>query len=701
MGTTHRFHNDFETFSEVDLKKCGSSVYARHPSTEILMQSYATDDGEVAQWVPLENIGPRTAYSSTERYRKALLADMPLELKEAIRDPSYFWFAWNKSFEYQILLHVAGIEIPHHRWRDPMVLALTLSFPGALDAVGTILNLPPELRKKAGMALINKFSKPRKPTKTIDRVRNMPEHFPAAWNDYKVYNRNDTVAERACWLKMRPFNMPPHEWKLWYLDQEINEAGIPINLTVANNAVAIADQVVEARMEEMREITKLSNPNSTEQLLPWLQDGGYPYDDLKKGHVKRAASLAEELGLHEDTSRVLQLRSEVSKSSVKKFTALTHATDADGFLRHGFQFAGAQRTWRWGGRKFQAQNLARPEPYLEHLIHMLVDHLEHLDAESIEMIYEYPMDVLSACVRPVVQAKPGYLLLDADLNAIENRVLGWMTGCDKILDVFRNGRDPYIDFATYLYGEPYADLWHQYKVLKEKTKRTVAKPGVLGCGYMLSAGHEFENERTGEIEATGLLGYAWNMGVKLTLEQSQQSVDVFRSTYLEVPDYWDEIDQAARRCISTGKPTEAGPVEFDRYGPFMRMRLPSGRYLHYYKPSLQMKAMPRGKKKLAICYEGLNDKKKWGLISTHPGKLTENADQAISRDLLAHGMQLARAEGIDIRLHVHDQIVAMAPEDEAEDQLKLLIECMEQPPKWAPDLPLGAEGFVDRIFRKD
>ena len=701
MGDIHRFHNDFETFSEVDLKKCGSSVYARHPSTEILMHAYAVNDDEVEQWVPIENIGPRSFYKSTARYRAALLADMPAFLKEAIRDPDYFWFAWNKSFEYQILLHVAGIEIPHHRWRDPMVLAMTLSFPGSLDVVGKIVGLPEELQKKAGTALINTFSKPRNPTKTILRTRNLPEHAPAKWEDYKTYNRADVVAERAIWVKTRPFNMPPHEWRTWVLDQKINEAGIPINLAVANNAVAVAGKVVERRMAEMRDITGLANPNSGDQLLPWLQHGGYPYDDLKKGHVRRAADMSEALGLDDDVTRVLQLRKEVSKSSVKKFNALTAATDSDGMLRHGFQFAGAQRTWRWGGRKFQAQNLARPEPYLEHMIHMLVDHLEHLDAESIEMIYRYPMDVLSACVRPVVQAPSGMRLLDADLNAIENRVLGWMTGCDKILDVFRSGRDPYVDFATYLYGESYAQLWHEYKMLKEKTKRTVAKPGVLGCGYMLSAGKEFENENTGEIEATGLLGYAWNMGVKLTLEQSEHSVEVFRDTFVEVVDYWDEIDLAARRCISTGKTTSAGPVEFDRHGPFMRMRLPSGRYLHYYKPKLMMRKMPWGKMKLAICYEGLNEKKKWGLIQTHPGKLTENADQAISRDLLAHGMHRAHKEGIDIRLHVHDQVVALCPEDEADEKLKLLIECMEESPSWARDLPLGAEGFHDTIFRKD
>lgn len=697
----HRFHNDDETYSDLDLIAVGGSRYARHESTEILMKAYATDDGEIKQWVPMESIGPRSFYRSKERYQKALYADMPLEMKEAIKDPSFIWFAWNKSFEYQIMLHVLGIEIPHNRWRDPMALAMTLSFPGALEKVGEIINLPPELRKKAGMALINTFSKPRKPTKTNDRTRNMPSHFPQKWDDYKVYNRGDVAAERAIWLRLRKWNMPSHEWALWNLDQKINDAGIPINLNMARNAVAITEAVIDKRLQQMKSLTKLENPNSGAQLLPWLIDKGYPYEDLKKGHVERAINSSGNYTVTALVEKVLRLRQEVSKSSTKKFAALLQATDLDGFLRYCFQFAGAQRTWRWGGRKYQPQNLAKPESYLEHLLHLLVDHVEHMDAESLELIYEFPMDVLSACVRPVVQAPEGMVLLDADLNAIENRVLGWMSGCDKILKVFREKRCPYVDFATHLYKQPYDKLFHEYKVLKDKTKRTVAKPGVLGCGYMLSAGVEFENETTGEMEATGLLGYAWNMGVKLTQEQSALSVDVFRETFTEVPEYWTLIDRAAKRTIQTGKPHEAGPVSFDISGPFMRMRLPSGRHLHYWRPKVQPMKMPWGKIKPAITYWGLNEKKQWVLQTTHPGKLTENADQAISRDLLAHGMTLADREGIDIRLHVHDQVVAIHPESVAKQGLATLIECMEEVPKWAPGLPLGAEGFIDTIFRKD
>lgn len=713
-----RFHHDFETFSEADLLKVGGSRYSRHESTELLMMAYAEDDRPVKQWVPAESIGPRSFYRSTAQYQAALRKDMPREIAEAVKDPNHYFFAWNKSFEYQIWLNTMGVEIPHNRWRDPMVLAYTLSFPGKLDKVGEIVGLPEELRKLAGMALINKFSKPRKPTATISRTRNLPEHFPTDWAMYRAYNRRDVEAERAIWLKLRKWNMPAHEWALWALDQEINEAGIPINVRVARNAVSIAEKVVGDRTNEMRHITGLENPNSGAQLLPWLQTNGYPYEDLKKGHVKRALKLAQEEAddpfddrgddeTDKQYRRVLQLRTEVARSSSKKFQSLLDAVDIvdeetlSGVVRHCFQFAGAQRTWRWGGRRFQPQNLARPEPYLEKQVHKLVDLVEWLDAESLAFLYEFPMDVLAACVRPVVQAPPGFVFLDADLNAIENRVLGWMTGCQKILRVFREGRCPYVDFATYLYKESYGELYHEYKVLGDKTKRTVAKPGVLGCGYMLSAGDEYENEKTGEMEATGLLGYAWNMGVQLTHEQSAHSVEVFRETFHEVPQYWKEIDKAARRTIATGRPHEAGPVTFDRSGPFMRMRLPSGRYLHYYNPRLEMRRMPWGEMRRSIVYKGLNEKKQWVDVTTHPGKLTENADQAISRDLLANGMLLARKEGLDVRIHVHDQLLALARQEEAEELMKLLIQCMENVPGWSKGLPLGAEGHIDRIFRKD
>ena len=266
--------------------------------------------------------------------------------------------------------------------------------------------------------------------------------------------------------------------------------------------------------------------------------------------------------------------------------------------------------------------------------------------------------------------------------------------------VFKNGLDPYIDFATYLYGKPYEELWAEFKA-GNKSKRTIAKPGVLGCGYMLSAGKQYENRQTGEIEATGLLGYAWNMGVKLTSEEAEHSVRVWRDTFKKAVEFWYDLQRAAFRTMQTKKETVCGHVSFDRKGPFLRMNLPSNRSLHYLRPKLEEVLAPWGDYKLSLTYEGLNEKYQWDRISTHPGKLTENADQAVARDLLASGMLKAAKAGIPIVMHIHDQIVGLVPEDEAEEWLKVLIQCMTELPSWASEMPVKAAGHISRWFVKD
>ena len=632
---------DFETRSRADLRKVGLSRYARDPSTRALMLAWAIDDE------PVEIV----SFAEGEK--------APCRLREALRDPTVIKRAWNAAFEKAILKHVFGILIPHEQWRCMMVLAYSLALPGSLDAAGAVVDLPADKRKLArGKTLIRRFCKPRKPTK--NKPWEWCDHTtdPDEWAEFLDYCKQDVEAERALWRRLRRWDMPAHEWRLWFLDQEINERGIPIRLPVVHNAIKVAADVTASRLAEMKHLTELENPNSGSQLLGWLRERGYPFEDLKKGHVARARDAAEPGPVR----RVLELRQEVSKTSVKKYAALAAATDGDGYLRGALQFAGAGRTSRWSGRRFQPQNLARPVAYLEKHQEQAVKDLEYLSSDLIEILYDKPMDLLSTCVRPVVQAPEGYMLVDADLNAIENRVLGWIAGCEKILDVFRQGRDPYVDFAVYMFGGSYEALWAEYKA-GDKAKRTLAKPAVLGCGYMLGPGEERENEETAEIEATGLLGYARNMGVGMTSEQAAHAVAVWRDTFSEVVEYWYALDRAARRCIRTGDPQRVGHVIFDRSGPFMRMLLPSGRALHYCRPRIEPRKTPWGEMRPTITYEGLNDQNQWVRLSTHPGKLTENAGQAISRDLLAHGMRLAHARGLDIRLHVHDQIIALVSED--------------------------------------
>jgi DNA polymerase len=676
--------HDFETYSEVDLRKVGASYYSRHPSTEILMCAYSFNSGPIRQWVPAEG------------------EPMPRELREAMDDPEVIKQAWNAHFELNIWRNTAKVKTPVRQWRCMMVLAMSLSFPGALEDVGPIVDIPPEDQKDPrGDKFIHKFSKPRKPTANKPWARATHKTDPEDWADYKSYNRQDVRAEEAIGSRILKYDMPWDEWELWFEDQEINECGIPINQNMVRNAIKLTNQLTEVRLDEMAKITGLDNPNSQAQLYGWLKARKYQFLDLKAGHVRRALEDEKKFrDRNEDVIRVLELRLETSQASVKKYKALEISTDSDGNMRGGLQFYGAQRTGRWSGRRFQAQNLKRPSPEYEKIQETIARQVELWKPDTMEMMHDKPFDVLSTTVRNVVQAPKGKVLIWADLNAIENRVLGWMADEQRILDVFRNDRDPYIDFATFMYDWSYKELFEEWKSGK-KGKRQLAKPPVLGCGYALGPGKEVENEQTGEMEATGLLGYAWNMGVMMTLDEATRAVKVWRDTYSDVLEFWKEIDRAARKCLRTGERTYCQMLEFDMKGPFLRMRLPSGRHLWYFRPKIERRKTPWGEMRPTVTYMGLDLRNQWVRLGTHPGKLTENADQSISRDLLANGIQHARREGLEVRFHVHDEIIALTDEDRAEKDMKLLVDCMCRPAKWNRDLPLKAEGKFGRVWVKD
>jgi len=697
---------DFETYSDLDLREVASSRYSRHGSTEVLMGAYEfNDNGRVDQW---DAAGGQP---------------IPKIVAEALVDPECEKWAWNASFEIQITLNTLKIPTVIEQWKDSMILAASCSLPMGLDKAGPIINLDDEhLKDEDGKRLMRKFSIRKKSQRKATKGQLLRTYWYDDVEDYEkylTYNRRDVKSEGAIARRLMQFNsMSEEEWAMWHMDQRINQAGLPINMQMVANASKVYHEVMAIQQARMNEVSGLENASSTAQLKPWLQDHGYMFDDCQKGHIKTARAYFDEKPDHwgdeqwdeyranDALKEVLDLRLETSRSSIKKFDSLLNATDSDGMLRNVLQFCGAQRTWRWAGRVFQPQNLPRPENRFESNIYIHAKQVEHLDWEALQLVYGNVFDLLASTIRPAAQAPEGMLLIDADLNAIENRVLGWMSGCTKILDVFKNKRDPYIDFATYLYDMPYDALWYEYKTQGNGAKRTIAKPGVLGCGYMLGAGEKKVNRQTGEIEATGLLGYAWDMGVKhFTPEQSKLSVDTFRREFHEVKTYWYGIERAAKKCIKTGRPASYGEgyakITFDRLGPFLRMILPSGRALHYVRPRVEMVKAPWGDMKETITYEGLNDRKQWVRMTTHPGKLTENADQAISRDLLAHGIMLSMNAGLDVRLHVHDQIIGLSMEDKAEEELAILIECMETPPPWGPDIPLGSAGFISPVFMKD
>lgn len=698
---------DYESFNEVDLPAVGVSQYARHPSLEIIMTSWSLDHGETIK--------------QHDRFHDG--EDLPNEFLDALGDDRITKAAWNFPFEWNITKQALGIDVPASSALDPMVVARSLSLPGSLSEVCRILNMPEEDWKHAGgKAMINFWCKPRKPTKTNSSLRNHPTDNAKSlekWDAFLAYNRQDILAMVKAWNRMRKWDMPDFEWEMWEFDREINEAGIPVNLKAIANANRLVNSLTAKSLAELTEITGLDNANSGEQLLGWLEEWQYPFRDLKIGHVRRALKQAQDGGDSDtDYARALQRRTEISKASVKKYAAYEKMSCDDGLLRNVLVFNGAGRTCRWSGSGVQPHNLARPSPYFERAEaqETLARAIARHNPETFAWLYSQPdpksptgralvdpFEALSSGVRGPIAAPEGFVFVSADFNAIENRVLGYMAGEERILDVFRKDRCPYVDFATYMFGGTYDELWHEYKVLKQKTKRQTSKPAVLGAGYRLGPGEEYEDEATGEILATGLLGYARGMGIDLTPEQAKMSVEVWRETYSGVVDLWDDFDRAVRKTVSTGRPTSVAMFDFARDTPFLTMRLPSGRKLYYLRPRIEDRKTPWGEVRPTVTYEGIDSRssrKAWGRISTHSGKTTENGDQALARDCLAEGIRRAKRRGLDVRLHVHDEILVLAREDDAERQAGVLSECMQEPMPWAPELPLKAVAEISKIFVK-
>ena len=679
-----RLHFDFETFSEVNIKQAQMDTYARHPSTEVLMCAYAFDTGPVKIWVPAEG------------------QQCPPDLHAALHDRENTLFcAWNKMFEWSILKHVLKIEIPHHLWFDASVVGQMCSYPAKLETAGSAMRIPGDKQKLAeGTRLIKKFSIPRKPTKKLPHARCTMLTDPKDWELFKQYCIGDVEAERAIEFRLGDNNLTDDEWRLWWLDQEINQKGIPIDVEFMEKAESLYQFEKVKLLKQMAKITGLQNPNSNKQLLPWLQSQGYGYADLKKGHIAKWYSRAPQGSA---LQKVLELRPHAASTSSSKFTKVKTLIGDQQVVRNSFRFYGASRTGRWAGSGMQPQNISRGEKKYANNAQYWVDVIKGNSPEVVSGLYGDVMNMSSSLIRSMIKPPDGQTLVVADLNAIENRVLGWITGDQKILEVFHKNLDPYIYFAQYLYNTPYATLMAEHKAGKSE-KRTVSKPAVLGCGYMLSAGKWKEDPKSGEMEATGLLGYADNMGVQISIEESKKMVDTFRETFSEVKTFWYSFEKAVIDVVQNKRPCNFRNIFYiDMKRPFLRIRLPSGRFLHYVNPEVVNEPHPfrQGQFQRKLRYEGLGLNTKWSNLKTHPGKLTENVDQAISRDILAHGMMLASQQGLDIRMHIHDEIVCVSPNARAEQDLQILIQCMECVPHWAQGLPLGAEGYISERFRKD
>lgn len=691
FGVERVLWHDYETFCELDLKKVGAAVYAEHPSTEILLGAYAFDNEEVNLWDKYA--------AQIGRFDDPM--DPPEEYLEALQDPKTLKIAWNASFEYVIMKNVLGIDVPHTEQLDPMIHAYYLSFEGNLGKVGTRVGLPEsDAKLKSGRRFINTFTKPAKPTKTMpDRTRIWPWKKPDVWMDGRKYAKQDVHAMREIYYRLLSYPMPKWMWDDWALDRGINERGIPVNKAMAVNAMRLYEEDREKKMSHLRNLTELDNPNSNAQLLPWLHETKeYKFDNLQKASIGRTLNEPHLRPQSNLVIEVLETKRELAKTSVKKFARFRDGACADGTIKQSLQFGGAQRTFRWGGRQIQPQNLKKPRDEIAEQMPAVCNIVEHGELSDLEMIYGDGMGALSEAVRGCIQAPKNQVIVDADLSAIENVVLGYMSGDEKILEAPRTGRDAYLSFGVYMYGQNYETLWTEYKS-GLKSKRTICKPAVLGCGYRLGAGAEYIDQKTGEVEYTGLRGYAKAMGVDLTQEQAKELVEVWRRTYSKAVSYWYDLEEAAIRCLRLGKPQKVGLVEFDIRGKFLRLRLPSGRHLHYYKAHVK-KVEFYGKMIDNVHYYGLKEGK-WCLQNTHGGKFTENICQAVSRDILMHGIRKALGCGLDVFLHVHDQICALSPCDKGAETLRVLEDCMQDVPQWCPGIPLSTGGIVTTHFSKD
>jgi len=680
---------DFETASCVDLETAGVHNYANSSSTRVLLIAYAIDNEEVKVIQP---------------------PLIPQELMDAWYDPETEIVAWNSGFERLILKHVLHVTVDLKRFVDPMIQARHCSLPGSLEKCSEVLKLGSE-GKLDGDKLKSLFCYPAHlggelTLFGVSEARfNDENSHPTEWSQFREYVKHDVISMRKICKLLKNHPLPQSEIEGFWLDQKINDHGVPVDLDLIQKMDKIAQKAKDIANKKIIEITGVENPNSRPQLLTWLRKEGYPFNSLGKPFVN--ASL-DDLGMSSAAEEVLVLRKESSKTSDGKLESLKYAVSPDGYVKDLFGFLGASRTGRWNSHGPQFANQPRPEKAVEKNFDLALELFKLDDFVGLKALAEKNhlsvMDFVAGCIRACYRAPAGDTFVIADYASIEPRILGWISGCGKINEMFRRGEDCYLKFAEPLFGIPYAEMVQivdgkheckpEYKLIRQQ-----AKPGFLGCGYMLSGGEE-KLDKNGDTYKTGVWGYAASMGVDLPYELAHKAVKVFRSEYKEVCEFWYQSEDSIKESIRTRKKIQLGPIFFDMVGKTLRMGLPSGRFLHYVNPKIEQ-AEFKGKMKDQITFEGIEGKtKQWLRQPTHPGRTTENAVSGIARDVLLDGLKKADNAGLRLCAHVHDEAVALAKLAEQEKSLKILLTCMSTSPDWAKSLRISAEGFCSERYKK-
>ena len=644
---------DLETFSSVDIGKSGVYAYTEAEDFEILLFGYAFDD-EPVQVVDL---------ASGER--------IPLDVIQMLGSPEAIKTAFNANFERTCLAKHFRVRMPPEQWRCSSVLARTLGLPGKLEEVAKAMKLQQQ-KDTAGKALIRYFSMPCKPTKTNgERTRNLPHHAPEKWAAFKEYCRQDVEVERTIRKALERFPVLPVEQKLWCLDQRINDDGIRIDPNLVAHAIACDTQYQERKTEEAAKLTGLDNPNSVSQLKAWLLEAeGLEVESLNKETVPELLKQAES----DTVKRVLELRQEMAKTSVKKYMAMDRARCKDDRVRGLLQFYGANRTGRFSSRLIQVQNL--PQNHLKDL-DLARNLLLSGDYDTLELLFESVPGVLSQLIRTAFVPSPGCRFIVADFSAIEARIIAWLAGEKWRMDVFRTHGKIYEASASQMFRVPLESI------TKGSPLRQKGKVAELALGY---AGGP------GALIQMGALKQG------LTEEELPGLVSTWRKANHHIVQFWWDVEKAATEAVREKKSVSLQHgLTFSVESGIMFIRLPSGRRLAYVRPRIENN--PRFDKP-ALSYEGIGQKtKQWGREFTYSGKLVENIVQATARDCLAEAMLRLDAAGYKIVMHVHDEVVLEVPRSEG--SLEEACQITGQSLKWAPGLPMRADGFETDYYKKE
>ena len=656
---------DIETYSENDLGKCGVYKYVQHPDFDILLFGYAVDGGDV-RVVDL-------ASGKT----------MPEEVLAALSDETVTKWAFNSNFErvclsewlrrnhpeyfssYSVPGDTVGDYLDPRGWKCSMVWSAYMGLPLSLAGAGAVLGLE-EQKLKEGKELIRYFCVPCKATKANGgRTRNLPEHDREKWERFRSYNQRDVEVERSIQERLRNFPVPDFVWEEFWLDQEINDRGILLDIDMVENAIRLDGISKDQLLDAMKKITGLENPNSVAQMKQWLSSRGIETESLGK---KDAAKMIADRDMDEEVVKALKLRLQLAKSSVKKYQAMRNAVCRDGRARGMFQFLGANRSGRWAGRIIQLQNL--PQNHMEDL-EQARGLVKNGDYEALAILYDSVPNVLSELIRTAFVAAGGNKFCVADFSSIEARVLSWLAGERWRMDVFVKNGDIYCASASAMFGVP-VEKHGRNAELRQKGK--IAE---LALGYGGSVG---------ALKSMGAL----EMGLKE--EELQPLVDSWRTANPNIVRFWWDVDRAVKKAVKQRKPSVLRGIRFECRNGMLFITLPSGRRLSYVKPRI-------GENRFggeSVTYEGVGGTKKWERIESYGPKFVENIVQAISRDILCYAIRTL--SHCRICAHVHDELIIECQKDAS---LEAICEQMGRTPLWAEGLVLRADGYETQFYKKD